>query len=139
MVFSKFRSFSPILIGWNFNQSESIISEGDLMHFFMLIPKIYISIYVNYQVFTFFPIEKSEKLEIESYLVKTISDLLVLISRKSVGSTLWLRTPWQSLRQHEWDSNTRYRYSKRFWDGVPFVKGYMINYFMNLLRSQKMN
>ena len=30
----------------------------------------------------------------------------------------------RSLRQHQWDSNTRCRDSKRFWIGVSFRKGY---------------
>ena len=29
----------------------------------------------------------------------------------------------QSLRQHQWDPNTRYRDSKRFRDEVPLEKG----------------
>jgi hypothetical protein len=33
------------------------------------------------------------------------------------------------IRIYEW--NSRYRDSKRFWDGVPLVKGYVKVYFKN--------
>ena len=53
-----------------------------------------------------------------AWVITHRSNLVVPIS-----STLVLR---QSLRQHQWDSNTLYRDSKPFWDGVPLVKGYTL-------------
>ena len=37
----------------------------------------------------------------------------------------WDRLIWSVCRQHQWDLNTRYRDSKRFWGWVPLGKGYM--------------
>ena len=39
-----------------------------------------------------------------------------------------------ALRQHSWDSNTRYRDRKSFWDGVPLVKGYT-EYFLSPVQT----